>query len=116
MTTGERIKYLRLKKGLSQEELGARVGVQKAAVHKWENGIVVNLKRPVIQKLAEVLEVSPLYLDGYEDINEDRNDDANPLSGVSVIKKQFVDSVLKLSDQDVVYLQQMLDLFLSTKK
>lgn len=44
MTTGEKIKMLRVKKGMSQEELGKKVGVQKAAINKYEKGIVVNLK------------------------------------------------------------------------
>lgn len=41
---GDRIKELRKEKDLSMEELGAIVGVGKAAVHKWEHGIVKNLK------------------------------------------------------------------------
>lgn len=48
MTTGERIKELRLQKGLSQEELGAMIGVKKAAINKYETGVVVNLKRSTI--------------------------------------------------------------------
>lgn len=36
MTTGEKIKMLRVKKGMSQEELGKKVGVQKAAINKYE--------------------------------------------------------------------------------
>ena len=46
----------------------------------------------------------------------DSNNDANPMYGASAIKREFVDKILKLSDQDVIYLGQMLDLFLSTKK
>jgi transcriptional regulator with XRE-family HTH domain len=62
MTTGDKIKDLRIKKGLTQEELGQKLGVQKSAVHKWENGLVVNLKRSIIAKLAMILECSPTYL------------------------------------------------------
>lgn len=34
------IKTLRLMKGLSQEELGARIGVKRAAVNKYEKGLI----------------------------------------------------------------------------
>lgn len=65
MTTGERIKQLRIAKGLSQEELGAMIGVQKAAVNKYEKNIVVNLKRSVMEKLAAALDADPVYLFGF---------------------------------------------------
>ena len=58
MTTGEKIKMLRVKKGMSQEELGKKVGVQKAAINKYEKGIVVNLKMSTIAKLADALSSS----------------------------------------------------------
>ena len=43
MTTGERIRQLRIQHQMTQEELGAKVGVQKAAIYKYENGLIVNL-------------------------------------------------------------------------
>lgn len=62
MNTSEKIKQYRLKKGLSQEELGKLVGLQKAAINKYETGRVVNIKKSVLQKLAEALSVSPADL------------------------------------------------------
>ena len=44
MTTGERIKAFRISLGMSQEELGELIGVKKAAINKYETGLVVNLK------------------------------------------------------------------------
>ena len=35
---GEHIKTYRLKKGITQEELGRQVGVTTQAVSKWERG------------------------------------------------------------------------------
>ena len=69
MTTGERIRQLRIDHQMTQEELGAKVGVQKAAIYKYENGLVVNLKRSVIEKLALALDTTPTYLMGMEDNN-----------------------------------------------
>jgi repressor LexA len=62
MNTSEKIKQLRLSKGLSQEALGEIVGVKKAAINKYETGRVVNIKRTTLQKLADVLGVSAAYL------------------------------------------------------
>lgn len=67
MTTGERIRQLRIAHQMTQEELGAKVGVQKAAIYKYENGLIVNLKRSTIEKLALVLDTTPTYLMGMED-------------------------------------------------
>jgi transcriptional regulator with XRE-family HTH domain len=60
---------LRNKAGLSQEELGAKIGVKKAAIHKYETGLVVNLKRSILAKLAEALDSTPAYLLGLDDKN-----------------------------------------------
>ncbi len=59
MAIGTYIKNLRVAKGLSQEELGNIVGVQRAAVQKWESGKTQNLKRDTLKKLAEFFGVSP---------------------------------------------------------
>jgi len=65
--TAERIKALRLQRGMTQQELGEKIGVKKAAINKYETGLVVNLKRSTIAQLAEALGVSPGYLMGWTD-------------------------------------------------
>ena len=57
MEIGTIIKNARLEKGLTQEELGSMVGVQKSAIAKYENGRVVNIKRSTLQKLAIALDL-----------------------------------------------------------
>ncbi len=56
---GDYIKSLRKSKGLTQEELGNMIGVKKAAVQKWESGMVQNLKRNTFKQLSDIFEVSP---------------------------------------------------------
>lgn len=56
---GDYIKQLRISKGITQEELGEIIGVKKAAVQKWESGLVQNLKRNTIIQLAEYFNVPP---------------------------------------------------------
>lgn len=67
MNMSERIKEQRIRLGLTQEELGLKLGLQKSAIAKYENGRVENIKRSVIAKMAEVLECSPSYLMGWCD-------------------------------------------------
>ena len=67
MTTSEIIKRLRKERGLTQEQLGQIIGVQKSAIAKYESGRVENLKRSSIEKLAKFFDVSPSYLLGITD-------------------------------------------------
>lgn len=62
MNMGERIKQLRLERGLTQEELGKYIGVKKAAIMKYEKGNVTNMKRSAIETLSKLFNVSPSYL------------------------------------------------------
>lgn len=66
MTIGQRILELRKLSGLSQEELGNRVGVQRAAVNKYEKGTVTNIPIQTLEKMAVVFDVSPSYLVGWD--------------------------------------------------
>lgn len=60
MSVGLTIKKLRQEKGLTQEELGALLGVKKAAVQKYESGQVQNLKHSTIKRLCEIFEKNPV--------------------------------------------------------
>jgi transcriptional regulator with XRE-family HTH domain len=62
---GARIKELRLLYGLPQEELGSKVGLQRAAIQKYEKGTVENIPLKTIEKIAEVFDVSPSYIVGW---------------------------------------------------
>lgn len=57
MEIGQKIKEARIAKGLTQEELGNMIGLQKSAIAKYENGRVVNIKRSTLQKLAQALDL-----------------------------------------------------------
>ena len=56
MGMADKIKERRIAMGLTQEELGQKLGVQKSAIAKYENGRVKNIKRSVILKMAEILQ------------------------------------------------------------
>lgn len=52
---------------MTQTELAEKIGVKFSAIHKYENGLIVNLKRETIDKLALALNVKPSYLMCMED-------------------------------------------------
>lgn len=62
MTTGERIKQARKLAGLTQSELADKIGVKYSAIHKYESGMIVNLKRETIDALSKALDVRPSWL------------------------------------------------------
>lgn len=66
----DRIKNRRLELGYTQEDLAEKVGLQKSAIAKYENGRVENMKRSMIVKMSEVLQTTPAYLMGWEDVPE----------------------------------------------
>lgn len=66
-TMGDRIKRLRLENDWTQEELGNRVGLKRAAINKYEKGNVENMKRSIVEKMSSVFGVSPSYLMALDD-------------------------------------------------
>ena len=69
MNIGEKIKSARIDKGMTQEELGKILGVQKSAIAKYEKGRVVNIKRSTLKKISDVLGIRPSEL-LYEEIEK----------------------------------------------
>lgn len=66
MNMNEKIKDLRLQRGLTLEQVGNYVGVGKSTVLKWENGCIQNMRRDKIAKLACILGTTPDFLVGLE--------------------------------------------------
>lgn len=93
-TPGERIRYLRQLVDMSQEELGRRVGVQRAAINKYEKGSVTNIPITTIERIAKVLEVTPCYLVGWN------GEDYNPLAK----EYRLLQYLKKIYGKDVVHL------------
>ena len=61
---GNIVKQKRLEMGLTQSELGQKMGVGKSAVARWESGVVKNLKREKLQEIASILQIPPDTLIG----------------------------------------------------
>lgn len=70
MGVGDKIKNLRESMGLTQTELGDKLGVKKNAVSKWECGRVEDIPTSKIKALATLFGVAPSFL-----IDDDASDD-----------------------------------------
>lgn len=66
MNVGNRIKSLRKQQNMTAAELGKAIGKDRATVYRYENGDIGELPVSVILPLAQKLNVSPIYLLGWE--------------------------------------------------
>ena len=66
MTTGQRIKKFRKRAGMTQKELGEKLGLSFQSVAQWENNLR-NPKEETLQKIANALEISIYELKGLSD-------------------------------------------------
>ena len=74
MTIGERIKARRIELGMSLEELGKRLGKNRTTVYRYETGYIENLPIEILEPIAAVLQTTPAYLMGWEEVK--KNNDA----------------------------------------
>ena len=73
---GDKIRNARINNGMTQEELGKALGVQKSAIAKYEKGRVVNIKRTTLKNLSDILGIAPseLIFDAYIEEEQKKND------------------------------------------
>lgn len=100
MTMGELIRYHRKELDLSQEELGQilKPPVNKAAINKWENGTVENIKRTHIQQMAKLFSISPCDLMAFDF-------DKKPDTNVSAEQTELIElfcTLTKEGQQEVI--------------
>lgn len=67
------IKVRRSALGLTLDDIARHVGVSGATVSRWESGDIENIRRDKIAKLAEVLQVTPAYLMGWENASGEQD-------------------------------------------
>lgn len=65
MLIGKRIKSLRIQRGITIEELAAKLGKNRTTVYRYENGDIENLPLDVLNPLAKALDTTPAHLMGW---------------------------------------------------
>ena len=62
---GQRIKERRKELDMTADELGRRIGKNRATVYRCENGDIENLPIDVLKPIAKALDIAPQYLMGW---------------------------------------------------
>ena len=72
VSIGKKLKMLRTKFNLTQEDLAKLLNVKRETIHKYENDIIKNIKYETVVKLSKIFNTTPEYLLGLDDNeNED---------------------------------------------
>lgn len=112
MTVGEKIRARRQELGMTMDDLGRAIGVQRSAVNKYEKG-VVELTASKIAALAKALDVPVFYLldDDPEDLDQARLEalHQNPALGL------LFDRTRKMTHEDVEFMLQFADRILKER-
>lgn len=95
-----RIRDLRAKHGLTLEQVAQSVGVGKSTVRKWETGMIENMRRDKIAKLAAALHTTPAYLMGWND-----DADEEPTESVESMEPR---NIIKIAGRDGSYEERRL--------
>lgn len=106
MEIGEKIKENRIRLGLTQEELGLKVGVQKSAVAKWERGATQRMKRSIIQDLALLFEMQPWELMCLSDDSQMETVSANEKLLMRYFRELNLEGQLRLLEQAEFYISK----------
>lgn len=67
MKANEVIRERRIALGKTMKEVADLVGVSEGTVSRWESGEIANMRRNKIERLADVLMISPAVIMGWED-------------------------------------------------
>jgi repressor LexA len=105
-TVGDRIKEQRELIKMSQVELAEKMGVSKQTLYKYENNVVTNIPSDKIQIVAQILDISPSYLMGWE--NNLSTDNADIIPDL-MSDKELLDSVKKLIKLNKEHQQTIFD-------
>ena len=97
MTTGERIRDLRQKLGLSQSKLASKVETDSASISRWERD-QVNVSQRYIVKLAKALSTTSDYLLGKTNVSEIKE----AVKNTSISAPEYIEKMIQ-ANQMVVY-------------
>lgn len=95
MNIHENIKNLREQKNLTLEEVGKRIGTTKQTISRYENGEITAIPYDRIIALANLFNVTPSYLMGWEDEIKEEADVDVALTNMNDRVKKYA---LKLND------------------
>ncbi|MCI1777151.1 helix-turn-helix transcriptional regulator [Paenibacillus lactis] len=70
---GSRIKELRLQKGMTQDELAEKLGVNRANISNYERGQITNIPSDKLDIMADLFDTNVDYIMGRSDVRDKEN-------------------------------------------
>lgn len=64
----ENIKKRRLELGLTLEQVAKKISISKPTLQRYESGVISNIPFEKVELLANVLQTSPAYLMGWDNL------------------------------------------------
>lgn len=114
MTIGQRVKKLRMEKGLTQTELAEKLGYKsKSSVAHIENGR--DIPRSMVVALSDILDTTPAYLMGWEDPDDKKSALADDSESVKKLK-EIMEKISQLSDSDFIQLDNFVRFLVAQSK
>lgn len=89
MTTGDRIKEMRIRMNRTQTEVADACEISKQLLYKYENDIITNIPTDRMERIAKELETTPEYLAGWVDDPYDW--DADPYDRIAAIPLSYME-------------------------
>ena len=115
-TVGENLKMFRIKKGLSMEEAGKKIGVSAPAILKYErNKIIASLER--LEEFAKIYDTTIdeiLNIDASINIKYDNTDD-NETFDYHLYNKQEIYNFINKCNRDANGLEKAKDKFIKQR-
>ena len=116
---GSRIHQKRKEYGLTMEELGKRVGVNKSAVNKWEKEYVDGIQPKHIERLAEIFNTTQQWimgLDDAEDVSYTPKSYEKPVKQESSLRAKLLQAAIDVAPENLTVAINLLNALKSKKE
>lgn len=103
-------KILRLieSQGVSYGTLSEMTGIPKSALQRYATGETVKIPMPRISAIANALGTTAEYLLGWDQAQKNQ-EAAAEAADLSDVKSKFIESVMSMTDEQIILLQAVVD-------
>jgi len=120
MQYGEKIRFIRETRGLSQENVAHQLGIAQNSYSKIERN-ETKLTADMLQKIATVLDVSPMDIITNQPAivnfqpNQGTQQSFGYVENVVLSQKELYDKIIASKDEEIAHLKQLVDKLLEKK-
>lgn len=94
----ENIKNRRLELNLTLKEVSKQLNISKPTLQRYESGVISNIPFDKVEKLAEILDTTPSWLMGWNDIKltKEENNLLEKYNSLDKMGKHTIDVLLQM--------------------